>query len=612
MDESILEPLKMYSLKFKGEIKDNANKFFDNLEKVSEIDKTANKETVKKLRHEIKLSNNLARQLANYNMGFALLILGFIMFAVAALIMLIFFILNIAHGEASKIILFGVLFVVFTFIATLLMILNVKKIRPKIKEIKQNKNIHDDAANRYLAEANAQMAKLNELFDYNMANKIIRETTPLIQLDDYFDMQKFEFMNQKYGLKDNLSEKSSNYICVSGSIVGNPFLIVRTFNQEMINKVYEGSIVVTYTTRDSEGNLVTESETLVATITKPAPNYFYQTKLIYGNEAAPNLSFSRSESGAKGLNEREIKGLIKRKVKELKKEEKHSIKYEENIFTPLTNIELDALFGALDRDNEVEFRLLFTPLAQNNMYDLLVSQAPYGDDFSFIKKKCLNIISSEHMQKADLYDEPTKFYHYSLEDCRKNFVDYVCIYFQSIYYDLAPILSIPLYQQYKSKEYIYKDIFKRNFTYFEGESIANSFGEDVFRLPGSTTRTILKTNLIEKNGEADKVMVTAYSFRGEKRITYVPKSASDGHVYDVPVEWIEYIPTVNETPMEVCPCKTTRNNFNTNINTNVQFKKIVNENNVLGYNYRRGILAIALKDASAINDSVAKDLLDIL
>ena len=48
-----------------------------------------------------------------------------------------------------------------------------------------------------------------------------------------------------------------------------------------------------------------------------------------------------------------------------------------------------------DRDNENQFRLLFTPLAQRNIVDL-VKDSPYGDDFYFIKQNKLNTIYSHH------------------------------------------------------------------------------------------------------------------------------------------------------------------------------------------------------------------------
>ena len=40
-------------------------------------------------------------------------------------------------------------------------------------------------------------------------------------------------------------------------------------------------------------------------------------------------------------------------------------------FQEMANSEFDVLFGANDRDHEVQFRLMYTPLAQRNTVDLI-------------------------------------------------------------------------------------------------------------------------------------------------------------------------------------------------------------------------------------------------
>lgn len=50
--------------------------------------------------------------------------------------------------------------------------------------------------------------------------------------------------------------------------------------------------------------------------------------------------------------------------------------------------EFDVLWGATDRDHEVEFRLLFTPLAKKQLLDLMKDkEIAYGDNFNFFKRK---------------------------------------------------------------------------------------------------------------------------------------------------------------------------------------------------------------------------------
>lgn len=63
------------------------------------------------------------------------------------------------------------------------------------------------------------------------------------------------------------------------------------------------------------------------------------------------------------MNERQLEKYVKRETKKLEQKEEKATKNGEN-FTVMANNEFDALFNGDDRDNEVEFRLLFTPLAQ--------------------------------------------------------------------------------------------------------------------------------------------------------------------------------------------------------------------------------------------------------
>lgn len=69
-------------------------------------------------------------------------------------------------------------------------------------------------------------------------------------------------------------------------------------------------------------------------------------------------------------------------------------------FTVMANREFDALFAATDRDHEVQFRLLFTPLAQQEMLKLLRDKTDgYGDDFGFTKRGMVNFVMPDHMAR---------------------------------------------------------------------------------------------------------------------------------------------------------------------------------------------------------------------
>ena len=228
------------------------------------------------------------------------------------------------------------------------------------------------------------------------------------------------------------------------------------------------------------------------------------------------------------------------------------------------NDEFEALFGGTDRDNEVEYRMLFTPLAQKSLLKLIKTPEPYGDDFTIKKVKKLNYIRTRHAQGFDYEVDPVNFVNYDFEEARKNFININTTYFRSLYFDLAPLMSIPLYQQHKAREFIYGKEYPSNVSCYEHESIANSFKKELLKPAGSATPAILKTELVGKDGDADSVLITAYAFRGERRVTYIPRFGGDGCTHIVPVFWIEYIPIEQRTQMAVRKKESSRFEFNLN------------------------------------------------
>ena len=607
-EEQILEPISMYNKVYKDGIKENASKYFDELVKKSKIDVNKNQEVCKKYDNKIteieQLKKSLSKRKGIKGLFIALSVILFIVTLVFLILGIMSFMNKISislPGYASLIIAIASL-----GIGIFLVVYIVKKINPLIKNDEELKAKKEKEASEFKNEASVIEAPLNALFDFNMCSDVIKMTTPLIQLDKYFDMKKYQFMNEKYGLEENKDENSSTEFVISGSIQGNPFLVERTFNTELVNKTYTGSITIHWTTRNAKGELESHSQTLTASVTKPAPSYWYDTVLIYGNEAAPNLNFSRVPSSANSMDEKKLEKYVSKQSKKLDKIEEKAMMDDDpsTNFTKMGNDEFDVLFGATDRNNEREFRLLFTPLAQKNELDLIKSKEPYGDDFKFFKRGMINIISSMHANATDIYSNPQTFISYSHDISKAKFIEYTSTYFQSLYFDLAPLISIPLYQQMKPHEFIYKKIYERNFTSYESESMANSMNISYFAPKESKTSIILKTQLIEKNEGCDKLLVRGYSYNTKTHVEYIPKLGGDGRMHDVPVEWIEYIPIYKDTIMEMTDCNTTRQDFNNAMAKNDNLNKFLSSyslNN--GIIYQRGLLAFILNENNFSNEA---------
>ena len=109
------------------------------------------------------------------------------------------------------------------------------------------------------------------------------------------------------------------------------------------------------------GPTVHRHETLNASVNKPYPEYGDRAAVIYGSEAAPDLSFTRAPSKLSGLEDGVINNWRKRRaVQGARSDQSRDLKHGKG-FTVMANAEFDALFGATDRDHEVQFRLLVHP-----------------------------------------------------------------------------------------------------------------------------------------------------------------------------------------------------------------------------------------------------------
>ncbi|MCQ2747744.1 MAG: hypothetical protein MJ223_00405 [Mycoplasmoidaceae bacterium] len=250
---------------------------------------------------------------------------------------------------------------------------------------------------------------------------------------------------------------------------------------------------------------------------------------MYGNDAAPNLSFDRKSTNKDlaSMSEKKINKMVKKSEKKLNKLAK-----KDDSFTQMSNSKFEALFTSTNRDNETEYRLLFTPIAQQNIIDLLTSQ-PYGDDFDFFKAGPINLVRSKHSQRFDYQASPLEFANFDYELIEKHFNEYCNQYFQSFYFDLAPILSIPLYQQHKALEYIYKT--SDGVTNYEIESLVNGYGSKYFAHPSTETDCILKCNKIVNSKGKVNTTIDCYSYKTVEHTTLVPVRGGDGHMHNVPV-----------------------------------------------------------------------------
>lgn len=543
--KEILEPLKEYS-RYQKQFDDSVDKTFEDLVKKSNIDVEKNRNTVK-MYDEADVEYKKEKKKLHTLRGWRSFLIFLSITCVIATAIGGFMIYIAKTIGASM--LAGILTVVIApviLIASILIITLV--LNKKIKLIKETVKVLKQNADLILEEAWKQMAPLNKLFNSDITNNMVNDLDTVIQIDRYYSVLHEVYLHKYYKFPYFSNDNSSTINMVVGTITGNPFVISRELEVEMGMKTYEGSLVVTWTEtrRDSQGKTytVTHSQTLIATVTKPCPFYDTETFLVYCNESAPDLNFSRKPQ-AHGKDDKQIERMVKRGEKKLAKIAEDDMKHGDGSFVAMSDTEFDVLFGAFDRDNENQFRLLFTPLAQRNTIDL-VKDSPYGDDFYFAKQGKLNTIYSHHGDTWDML-AGRNISSYSVDLAKQMFTNYNCNFFKNLYFMLAPLLSIPLYQQFKPNDMDIDLSSETNIAAREAEMLVNILPDNYIGAKGSATRVISKVKFISSIGEVDCIMIYAYSYSITTRTDFVPRVAGNGRMYSVPVNWDEYNPLMKTT-----------------------------------------------------------------
>lgn len=544
------DPIKNYSNTYKKDHYENSKKFLDELTKKSGIDIAKNKELSDKYETTSKKAEKQKKE-TKKNKG---LYIFFIVFGFVGLVITIFFCYEMVVEEF--LIWKNALITGAGVIGSLAFILiGFLVFRKRYKKSAKIFEDLDNKAKQFKKEAYQSIMPLLKLFRHGIKELIFQKTIPEVKLNKYFTENDFEPFDKAYDLKKLFKHpESSCQGVLSGSIFGNPFFFVNDLRHKMGTKVYKGTKFITWTETytDSEGHSRTRirTQTLIATIERPCPFFTKNNYLVYHNEAAPKLTFSRNYSYVDRLSEKELNKHVKKKTKEFKKHAKEMTKKGKS-FTSLNNDKFEALWNCTNRNNEVEYRLMFTPLAQKKMEELLLdNKIGYGDDFKFLKYKTINIVWPEHLQFINLTENFfKKVFTYSYEEAKKNFIVENHKFFKAIYLSLAPIFAIPLYAltKPKSKERVKTG---RN-SHLENESILNCSNIKELIPENCDTEYIIKTKNISKDKDGNELAVKVLGYQAIPRVEYVPMMGRDGVLHNVPVDWIEYILVKKESAITI-------------------------------------------------------------
>ncbi len=526
MEDIVYDPPERYRSEYRDRFLQNAQDAFEDLSDKANIDKEANRLICGEIAQLSESKATLSSSHSRYSL------LRIVCWAAVAVLV----ILGAISETPSRAPLYFVP-------ALAVIVFNFAVLNRKIRKLKEEIDSLEENIRQKKAEAFRQMEPLNALFDWDIPARLIEKTVPKLHFDRFFTQSRIDELVKDFGYDGSLNENASVLFSQSGEINGNPFVIADLKTFEMGEKTYTGHKTIhwteTVTGFDGKRHRVFRSQTLSASVTKPCPAYGKLAFVLYGNDAAPNLTFTRKPSG---LTE---DGFLqnyrrKQKLRELQKFSRNL--QDESQYTLMGNREFETLFETKDRNDEVEYRLLFTALAQRQMLSLLKEKInAYGDDFSFFKAKKVNVIVPGHLNDFNLDTNPNRFAEYSYEESRHKFIHINQEYFRAVYFSMAPLLCIPLYQQIRTQREIYGNILQRS-SFWEWESIANFYGEEKFRHPKCATDCILKTEARSLGASESTIRVTAHGYSGTPRIDYVPVLGGDGRTHNVPVKWIEYDP----------------------------------------------------------------------
>ena len=504
MNSMIYNPLEEFDDKFKKLHLDNTKNYLEELVRQSEVNIEANRQTVKE--HN-ELKENLSKIKKKFNLWRFLRVLMIISLVLIPLVII--------------------------------------KITPKIKALRSEIEEVDKKIEELFALAQRQMAPLNSLFTDRDALKIIESTIPMISFAPCFSVNQEMNMVINYDFNDHNNGEQSTVDVLAGHYNENPFLFENKLIHKMGVEVYHGykTIRWTETYRGSDGKIHTRtrSETLHATVTKPKPFYSTQVMLNYCAQGGPELSFTRDATHLERKSEKEIDRYVKKGEKKLKKMTDKAIKQNKD-FMSMSNSDFEVLFDALDRTNEVQFRTLFTPLAQTNMVDLIRSQSGYGDDFNFIKQNRTNRIVSQHSQGRVITLLPSAYFSYSFDIIKENFISKNIDYFKAIYFDFAPLWAIPIYQERPVHSLKPIPEYSQKYSYKEYEALSNKVSAEYVVHPKTKTHAILKSSFVNSKNDIDKICICAYSYDIIPRVDFIPVHGGDGRWHNVPVPWDDYIP----------------------------------------------------------------------
>lgn len=535
---------------------ENTIKYFDDLVEKEKIDVAQNKITVDKINNLTSSIKQNTKILKNNKIGrgfnFFFMILSFFISAIfltdviykatekGNLIRAVD--LKISSVIFSLLFLLGIGFVIIYFLV-------IRRIIKKYVDILYNL---ENEKKKNIDKGYDELKKLNSGYDRKISEKLVMGVFPQLKFDDDFKSCEYEAYKKHFNY--NYKKPNTSIIDLkSGKLLGKPVLFFTEKQMKMGTAKYTGHLTISWQVlRTVNGQVYydTKTQVLTATVEKPKPFYYEYERLTFLTDSVPKLSFDREVSGVNQLSDKQLDKKIKKDSKLLDKLEKKEVSTGGD-FTKMENDEFESIFGAINRDDEVGFRQLFTPLAQKEILKLLKDkEVGYGDIYDISKRKKVVNVYAFFDEHFDYQSSIKRYKDYSLDSAKEKFISYNYYFFKRIYFRLALIMAIPEFQNKDISELPEICDIDYLFPPEQEEEIANLLWEKdrtKFDNPKTATEAIIKTKLISSGDDWQIVNVKSNTFETINRTEYVPVYGGDGTTHMVPVIWVEYIPIENDS-----------------------------------------------------------------
>lgn len=550
---NLLDPIFYYKSFLKEEILKNSTEYFNSLLEKSGIDTAENDKTVSLINKKNEELSSLNSKIKSQKS------LSIFLFILSVIAIIYLFLskdrVSYLFSNFSKYIHYPQYsLILLSFLSILLFLPLAIYLITKIKNNNKIKANLEQEINNLKDKAYSEVLDLITLLNTEDFIKVINSSWSDVKLYSHISSsftdkiekigkEREDSLDLYYSLYDVNNMITSSY---SGVIDSNQFIYTSYINHFLGTKTYDGykAFPYTVTVTDSNGNLRSETryETLHATVTKPCPYYTTHSVALYLCPNCERLSFTRHPNNIDVQSDSQLKRKVKKNEKLLIKKEKKALKLGEN-FTSLSDVEFETIFNSNDRDDDVTFRVMYTPLVMKNFKSLVKDNEGIGDKFSIIKEKSImlsDIIDDDNLLRIRPLTE--NLYSYSHTAIKENFLTSLTTLFKNLYFSLSPMFMIPPFSSFTSSNSF--DNLKEDYSSLDISAIS-FVNSELFRPEGTKTTVIINSSIVSNISDGQVFLISSFAYDIIQRVESVYAVGFNTSGY-VPVYWDEYILNTRE------------------------------------------------------------------